>query len=182
MSKIKLAHGRPAPIARAQTVLTAAGCPRRQPSAFGLNGNTATTCTTRAATVATAKPSTAPALLCRAPSWCLCSAREGHVLHDFLRQKSWLVTARWATLHRATGCHHHPAVRLQAGPARVWPQRPARLQKLAPHLQHGLTLHHELLRWYAKTALHAVALDQVTSRQQELLLLMAAFPAACTSA
>ena len=95
------------------------------------------------------------------------SLRKSMFYNDFLRrmgQESLLVTALFDD---PTPSARVPPTILsfyrRPGRRGFGPGATARLQKIVPHLQHGLTLHHELMRAHTSSALHEAALDQVTA-------------------
>ena len=93
--------------------------------------------------------------------------RKSMFYNDFLRrmgQESLLVTALFDD--PTPGARVPPTILSlyrQPGRRGFGPGATARLQKIVPHLQRGLTLHHELMRAYASSALHEAALDQVST-------------------
>lgn len=95
------------------------------------------------------------------------SLRKSLFYNDFLRrmeQESLLVTALFDD--PTPGARVPPTILSfyrKPGRRGFGPGATARLQKIVPHLQHALTLHHELLRSYANNALHEAALDQITA-------------------
>ena len=95
------------------------------------------------------------------------SLRKSLFYNDFLRrmgQESLLVAALFSD--PAPGaCVPPTMLSFYRKPGRrgFGPGATTRLQRIVPHLQQGLTLHHELLRARASNALHEAALDQVTA-------------------